>query len=151
MRNNNPYDPINAQPTEIIPPMPDLPPKQVPQTPPVSEVTHSEVEENPEIQEDRAISLIFIIGKVNDFLRWFAIVLEVILLIRFILKLIGADPANIFATFIYALTEIILFPFSNIVLNPSLHANQAFEFTTLIGMAIYWLLFWLLRSFVRIL
>jgi len=152
MRNNNPYDPINAQPTEILPPMPDLPPKQVPQTPPASEhVAYPEVEENPEILEEKASSLRFIIGKVSDFLRWFSIVLEVILLIRFILMLIGADPANIFAAFIYALTEIILFPFSNIVHNPSLHPNQAFEFTTLIGMAIYWLLFWLLRSFVRIL
>jgi hypothetical protein len=49
------------------------------------------------------------------------------------------------------LTDIILFPFSTLVHNPSLHVNQAFEITTLIGMGIYWLLFWLLRSFVRIL
>ncbi len=152
---NDPYsnDPLHAQSTDLIPHMPDLPPKQVPQTPPnIESAAHpSFIEDIVEIQQERASTLKFVIGKVSDFLRWFAIVLEVTLVIRFVLMLIGADPTNIFAEFIYALTGIILFPFSNIVHNPSFRINQAFEITTLIGMAIYWLLFWLLGSFFRIL
>ncbi len=152
---NDPYsnDPIHAQSTDLIPHMPDLPPKQVPQTPPnIESAAHpSFIEDIVEIQQERASTLKFVIGKVSDFLRWFAIVLEVTLVIRFVLMLIGADPTNIFAEFIYALTGIILFPFSTIVHNPSFRTNQAFEITTLIGMAIYWLLFWLLGSFFRIL
>src|ERR1051326_3633743 len=147
----DPYqnDPINAQPTDL---MPDLPQKSVASTPPVSEtVTHNELEENLELRQDEARTLKFVIGKTGDFLRWFSIVLEVMLGIRFLLKLIGADPNNAFAAFLYALTDIILFPFNTLVQNPSLHVNQAFEITTLIGMGIYALLFWLLRSFVRIL
>ncbi len=149
----NPYssnDPINTQPTDV---MPDLPLKQVPHTPPVNE-SASQVESEESIirQDDSEHMLKFVIGKVGDFLRWFSIVLEVTLLIRFLFKLIGADPANIFANFLYALTETILLPFSNIVPNPSFHPpNEAFEFTTLIGMGIYWLVFWLLGSFIRIL
>jgi hypothetical protein len=148
---NDPYqnDPINAQTTNL---MPDLPQKRVAPTPPGGEpVTRDEVEEILEVRQDEARTLKFVIGKIGDFLRWFAIVLEIMLAIRFLFKLIGADPGNVFAAFLYALTDIILFPFSNLVPNPSLHVNQAFEITTLIGMGIYWLFFWLLRSFTRIL
>ena len=154
MARNNPYseDPINAQ-TEV---MPELPLKQVPQTPPLSESAgrgHGEAEEKLDVIEDdeSGQTLKFVIGKFGDFLRWFLIVLEVTLGIRFLFRLIGADPTNIFANFLYALTGIVLFPFSNIVPDPSFHANEAFEFTTLIGMGIYWLIFWLLGSFIRIL
>jgi hypothetical protein len=155
MARNNPYsdEPINAQPTEV---MPDLPLKQVPQTPPLSESAgrgYGETEEKADVvQEDESgQTLKFVIGKFGDFLHWFLIVLEVTLGIRFLFRLIGADPSNIFANFLYALTGVVLFPFSGIVHDPSFHANQAFELTTLIGMGIYWLVFWLLRSFIRIL
>ncbi len=147
-------DPIDNQSTDLTPPMPDLPQKQVPpQTPPfsASAVHASPDEEVAEIQLERASTLKFVIGKVSDFLRWFLIVLQVALVIRFVFMLIGADPNNIFAEFIYALTGIILFPFSDIVHNPSFRPNQAFEITTLIGMAIYWLIFWLLGKFFYIL
>jgi hypothetical protein len=153
---NNQYarDPGENQSTDLIPPLPDLPQKPLPpQTPPFVEgpVHASPDEEIAEIQLERASTLKFVIGKVSDFLRWFLIVLEVALVIRFVFMLIGADPTNIFAAFIYALTGIILFPFSNIVHNPSFRPNQAFEITTLIGMVIYWLIFWLLGKFFHIL
>lgn len=155
MARNNPYsdEPINAQSTEV---MPDLPLKQVPQTPPLSEYVgrgHAETEEKVEgvLEDESGQTLKFVIGKFGDFLRWFLVVLEVTLGIRFLFRLIGADPSNIFANFLYALTGVVLFPFSGIVHDPSFHANQAFELTTLIAMGIYWLIFWLLGSFIRIL
>lgn len=152
---NNPYsnNPINSQPTDLYPQMPDLPLKQVPQTPVVPEgQTNTDSPQEGELLqvEPPGQTLAWVMGKVNDFLQWFAITLEIALLLRFIFMLIGADPLNVFASFIYALTSVILFPFSNIVHNPSLHVNQAFEFTTLIGMGIYALIFWLLRWLVRI-
>ena len=154
---NNPYSnepSLNSQTTDIIPPIPDLPQKQklVPQTPAISESATSfdEDEEGEQLQEEPGQILKFAIGKVNDFLQWFVITLEITLAIRFLLMLIGADPTNIFAAFIYALTSVILFPFSNIVHNPSFRPDQAFELSTLIGMAIYFLIFWLLGKLVRI-
>ena len=105
-----------------------------------------------ETRHEEALTVRYAIGKLNDFIQWFIAVLEVTLAIRFILKLIGADPNNLFAGFLYALTDIILFPFSTIVRSPSIHPPyQAFEWSTLIAMAIYALLFWAIGRFLRIL
>jgi len=153
---NNPYpnDPINIQSTDIIPPLPDLPPRPVQQAPqPVAENTSytEKVDEGEKIEQELpGQTLAYVFGKVNDFLQWFAIVLEIALFLRFLFRLIGASPDNIFASFLYALTTVILLPFSNLVTNPSLQVNQAFEWTTLIAMGIYALIFWLLRRLVRI-
>lgn len=149
----NPYsdDPASVRPTDIMPQsgMEDLQPKPVPpQTPPVVE---SVPEDSAEIRQEEARTFRYAIGKLNDFLQWFITVLEIILTIRFVLKLIGADPLNLFAGFLYALTDIILFPFNSIVHTPSIHTNQAFEWSTLIAMVIYWLVFWAIRRFLRIL
>ncbi len=67
------------------------------------------------------------------------------------LKLIGAVPYNLFAGFLYALTDILLFPFMNIVGSPQFSQYQSFEFPTLIAIGIYYLVFWALRRFLRIL
>jgi hypothetical protein len=151
---NPPYpdEPPNAQTTEKIPPMEDLPQKKVPppQAPPAPVVDTTEVD-IAETRQEEARTVRYAISKLNDFLQWFMAVLEATLAIRFFLKLIGADPNNLFAGFLYALTDIILFPFSTIVIAPSIRPNQAFEWSTIIAMLIYWLIFWAIRRFLRIL
>jgi hypothetical protein len=153
MRNDPfPNDPTSAQPTEMIPPMEDIPKRPPrPQTPPAQVVDTTSEADLVETRQEEARTVRYAIGKLNDFLQWFMAVLEVTLAIRFLLKLIGADPMNLFAGFLYALTDIILFPFSTIVRAPSIHPNQAFEWSTLIAMAIYWLVFWAIRRFLHIL
>ena len=153
----NPYseEPIGSQPTEVVPGggMPDLPQKQSPQpviSHPGTHETDIEVE-SAEARQEEARTVRYAIGKLNDFLQWFITVLEVTLAIRFLLKLIGADPGNLFAGFLYALTDIILFPFSGIVPSPSVHLYQAFEWSTLIAMIVYALVFWAIRRFLSIL
>jgi len=143
---NNPYD----EPTADIPSMEELPPRQVPNTPPASEeIVHPAPEEEiEELRREEAQAVKFAIGKLNDYLSWFALVLEVILALRLLLKLIGADQSNLFAGFLYALTDIILFPFSNIVRSSNLGVNQAVS--TLLGMLVYALVFWALRRFLHI-
>jgi len=147
-------DQTSAQPTDIAyqRQMEDLQPRPQPQmpqqTPPAPEMIP---EEEAETRQEEARTVRYAIGKLNDFLQWFSVVLEVVLVIRFLLKLIGASPENLFAGFLFALTDIILTPFSNIVHTPSLRPDQAFEWPTLIAMAIYWLLFWAVRRFLRIL
>ena len=158
---NNPYqdETAGSQPTEAYPPMEELQPRQPQQhpmqTPPTSEnVVHplaAEDIESAETRQEEALTIKFAIGKLNDYLGWFLLVLETTLIIRFILMLIGADPGNPFAGFLYALTGILLFPFMGIVGSPSLHRNQAFEFPTLIAAAIYYLIFYALRRFLHIL
>lgn len=131
--------------------MEDLPQKQVAAPVPTPTADVPLDVESAEARQEEARTIRYAISKLNDFLQWFVVVLEVVLAIRFVLKLIGADPFNLFAGFIYALTDIVLFPFSNIVRSPSLRTNQAFEWSTLIAMIIYWLLFWAIRRFLRIL
>ncbi len=149
-----PSDSPSGQPTEMMPSdtMEDLQPKPAPALPPRTPSSEETGEiENAETRLEEAKTVKYAISKLNDFLRWFIAVLEVTLLIRFILRLIGADPKNMFAGFLYALTDIILVPFQTILRNPSLVQNQAFEWSTLIAMAIYYLVFWAIRRFLHIL
>lgn len=151
MRNNNPYpnEPTSAQPSRMGR-MDDLPMKPASPPAPSADEPGPEVE-IAETRQEEARTVKYAIGKLNDFLRWFLTVLEVTLAMRFLLKLIGADPINLFAGFLYSLTDIILFPFSTLVHPFSVHPNQAFEWSTLIAMLIYFLVFWAIRRFLHIL
>ena len=158
MNNLFPDETIGSQPTEPSPLMEELPrrtppPQQPGSTPPVAEhpAQAPETAESPVTRQEEALTIKFAIGKLNDYLLWFLTVLEVTLLLRFLLKLIGADPNNPFAGFLYALTDILLYPFLGIVNSPSIHPNQSFEFSTLIGVTVYFLVFYALRRFLRIL
>ncbi len=153
---NNPFpeESIGAQSTEAYPPMEELqvrqpkPPYQpqayatptVPQpvtdAPQMLEPAESFLSEGE--RQKKAMTVRFAIGKFNDYLLWFLMVLETVLAIRFLLQLIGADPNNPFAGFLYALTSIPLLPFQGIVKSPSIHQYQAFEFSTLIAIIIYY-------------
>jgi YggT family protein len=69
--------------------------------------------------------------------------LEILLGLRFVLHLIGANPASGFATFIYGMTGVFVAPFNNLIGTPTSGA-MTFEVTTLIAMAVYALLFWVI-------
>ncbi len=148
----NPFnDPTPMEPLQLKAETPAQPaPTPVPVDAGDETVRQEEEGEGVEAREE-ARTVKFAIGKLNDFLHWFIVVLEITLLIRFLFKLIGANPANVFAAFLYALTDIVLYPFSNLIGSPSLHQNQAFEWSTLIAMLIYWLVFFAIRKFLAIL
>lgn len=151
MRNNNPYpdEPTSVQPQRTGR-MEDIPMK--PAAPPSAPIDEPNPDiEIAELRQEEARTVKYAIGKLNDFLRWFIAVLEVTLTIRFLLKLIGADPQNLFAEFLYPLTDIILYPFSTLIHPFSVRENQAFEWSTLIAMLIYFLVFWAIRRFLHIL
>ena len=163
---NNPFpeESIGAQPTEAYPPMEELQVRQPNPQAYASPTAPQPVTDAPQMLEPadsfrsqgerqkKAMTVRFAIGKFNDYLLWFLMVLEVVLAIRFLLKLIGADPNNPFAGFLYALTSIPLLPFQGIVSSPSIHLpNQSFEFSTLIAIVIYYLFFYALRRFIRLL
>ena len=69
--------------------------------------------------------------------------LEALLGIRVILMLIGANPANWFTAFVYQLTQLFLWPFQNLIANPSFQ-NMTLEVTTIIAMIVYGLLGWII-------
>lgn len=93
----------------------------------------------------------YAIGKIIDFIRWFIVALELFFLLRFVLELIGADPQNPFAQFLYNFTGFFLYPFLGIVPNTHLGAKGVafIEWSTLIGMAVYGIVYMILRLFLR--
>lgn len=142
----NPEDPTHAQSTEVLPPprMEGLQ-QRPPQAPPPVNETHQEVD-TAEMRLEEARTVRYAIGKLNDFLQWFMLVLEVTLAIRVFFKLINASESNLFAGLLYSLTDIVLFPFARIVITDPRFAADA-----IIAMIIYWLLFIGVRRFLHIL
>lgn len=70
-------------------------------------------------------------------------ILEVLLLFRFLFKLLGANPGSVFVNFVYALSNVFLAPFTGIFRSSytqGLETRAVFEPATLIAMAIYALL-----------
>jgi hypothetical protein len=73
---------------------------------------------------------------------WYLLdLLEALLLFRFILKLLGANPAAAFTQIIYALTAPFVLPFAA-VFRTSHVIGATFEWTTLLAMLVYWLIAW---------
>jgi uncharacterized membrane protein len=76
-------------------------------------------------------------------------ILEILLGLRFVLKLIAANPASGFSVFIYGVTGLFLAPFNALVGTPKV-GGSVIEVTTLIAMAVYALLFWVLARVIQI-
>lgn len=73
---------------------------------------------------------------------WYILgILEVLLAFRFLLKLFGANPYAGFTNFIYTLSYPFAAPFLN-VFRISKVEGSVFEWTTLLAMAVYWLVAW---------
>lgn len=144
----NPYpeEPKHAQPTDVLPPRMEGLQQRASQSPPSTNEPDQEVD-NAEVRLEEARTVRYAIGKLNDFLQWFMIVLEVTLAIRVFFKLIGALQSNLFAGLLYSLTDIVLFPFHDIVRD----VPDRFAADAIIAMLIYWLLFIGIRRFLYIL
>lgn len=63
-------------------------------------------------------------------------ILEVLLALRFALKLIAANPASPIAAAIYGFTDLFLFPFAGLTATPAM-GGMVLEISTLIAMAVY--------------
>ena len=160
---SNPYpeEPTYRQPTEPYPPTPQYqqqdqntnPPYQGQQGQPIPTqyqyaTTPQQAPRNSTTSEGTSHK--YMIGKIIDFIRWIIVALELLFLLRFVLELIGADPNNIFAQFLYSFTGFFLYPFLGIVPNTYIGKNGAFiDWSTLIGMAVYGILYLILRLFLR--
>jgi len=66
-------------------------------------------------------------------------ILEIMLVLRFALKLIAANPASPVAVFIYGFTGLFLIPFEGLTATPAM-GGMVLEVSTLIAMAVYALL-----------
>lgn len=75
-------------------------------------------------------------------IAWYLFYLvEALLLFRFLLKLLAANPNAGFSQFIYALSGVFVAPF-RYVFRTSAVGGSVFEWSTLLAMLVYWVLVW---------
>lgn len=80
---------------------------------------------------------------------WFLLgLVEVLLAFRFVLRLLGANAAAGFTSFIYGVTYIFAAPFLSVFRVTKVIAGSYFEWTTLLAMLVYWVVaFGLIKLF----
>jgi YggT family protein len=76
-------------------------------------------------------------------------ILEILLGLRFVLKLIAANPDSGFSVFIYGITKLFVAPFAFLVGTPTA-GGSVVEITTLLAMGIYALFFWIVLRIIVI-
>ncbi len=77
-------------------------------------------------------------------------VLEIILLLRLLFRLLGANQYNNFIMFLYNLSHIFVGPFNGIFNDQALGRSGVFETSTLIAMLVYALIAWGIVSLGRV-
>lgn len=71
---------------------------------------------------------------------WYILgLVEILLAFRFVLKLLGANPAAGFTSFIYSATNVFAAPFLS-VFGITKALGSTFEWTTLLAMFVYWVI-----------
>ncbi len=68
-------------------------------------------------------------------------VIETLLLFRFVLKLLAANSGAGFTQLIYSLSSVFVAPFRFVFANNAA-GGSVFEWSTLLAMGVYWILFW---------
>jgi hypothetical protein len=79
--------------------------------------------------------------KATSFVWWFTGIVEGLIGLRVVLRMMGANPGNPFANFIYTITNVFLWPFQTLVNNPS-SEGIVLEVSSIIAMMVYLLLAW---------
>ncbi len=78
------------------------------------------------------------------------VVLDGMIALRFLLKLLAANPASPFAQLVYLFTAPFLWPFQNLLYTPTFGGVQI-EFPALIAIIVYALIAWIITRFIWIL
>lgn len=81
----------------------------------------------------------------NQFIWYFLIVIEVLLGLRFILKVASTDPSFGFARIIYPITDIFVFPFNGIASGSIANDEWSTIFAGIVYLCIAWAIIYLLH------
>ncbi len=110
------------------------------------------VENRAEVFEDKNQSRANIRYWVTTIVYFILGVLEVIMLLRLIFRLLGANQENGFISFLYGLSHIFVGPFNGIFNDPPIGRAGVsfFEVSTVIAMLIYALIAWGIVSLARV-
>ncbi len=81
--------------------------------------------------------------RISTTIRFIFIVIDIILGLRFFLKLVGANPNSPFGVFLFGITDPFAAPFDSLFPNPKLGSGEV-EFTTLLALIVYPVFCWIL-------
>jgi hypothetical protein len=109
------------------------------------------VENGVEVYEDKNLQKANLRYWLTGILYFLLGVLEVILGLRFIFRLLGANEGNDFTLFLYNFSHVFVGPFNNIFNDQAIGSRSVFEVSTLVAMLIYALIGWGLVALTRVL
>jgi YggT family protein len=84
------------------------------------------------------------VGRIVYIVYFLFSVLELLLGLRIVLHVVGANAENGFANFVYVLTASFVALFGSLLTNPVLSPTATLEITTMLAMLAYAILAWLL-------
>jgi len=77
-------------------------------------------------------------------------IIEGLLLIRLVLKLLGANPQAGFSNFIYGLTDVFMVPFRNLLPTVGSSSGAVLEMSVLVAVIVYALIAWVVARLIVI-
>lgn len=86
----------------------------------------------------------------KDLAAFVIALVEILLILRFVLKLLGANPNAGLVSWVYANTAPLLAPFTAIFPTPAIRGGFALEFTTLFAIFAYAFIGYLLQELLNI-
>jgi YggT family protein len=89
-------------------------------------------------------------NRLTQLVYWVFGLVEGLIIIRLILKALGANPSAGFSQFIYGITAPLIAPFVGLFNNPT-YQNSVLELSSIVALIVYALLAWLLAKLVWIL
>lgn len=117
------------------------------------EIVHSdpdiEIEHRRKVIEDVGASRRQGVRKVVQFVWLLFGILEAAIGLRIFLKLIAANPSNLFAQLVYSFTDLFLWPFAGLTISPSA-GGFTLEIPSVIAMIVYAVMGWVLASLIWI-
>jgi YggT family protein len=108
-----------------------------------------QVERTDEIIRDTGVEHQLLVERLVSLVWLVAFVLESLFGLRFVLKLLAANPDAGFSRFVYSSTAVFLQPFQGLTVTPSA-GGMVLELTTLIAMLVYLIAFWVVMELVRL-
>jgi hypothetical protein len=112
--------------------------------------TGARVENREEVFEDKNQSRANTRYWITTVTYFILAVLEVVLFLRLLFRLLGANTTNGFITFLYNLSHIFVSPFNGIFNDQAIGQTSVFEVSTIIAMLVYALIAWGIVSLGRV-
>ncbi len=103
--------------------------------------SHAGIERREVIWEDVNARNRLILERITALVNFLFLLLEGVIGLRVLLKLMEANPANVFASAIYHLSALFLVPFSSLTANPVV-GGMVLEMTSIAAMLVYALVAW---------